>query len=100
MAKLAEIEGQAGQDYIEKQDKDFAAFKQRILELEAAVKDAKALSDSQAARLQELEAEHSSRGAEKDRLEGVIARMETEYNHKLDGLQKDLDVTAAKLKVS
>ena len=61
MAKLAEIEGQAGQDYIEKQDKDFAAFKQRILELEAAVKDAKALSDSQASRLQELEAEHSSR---------------------------------------
>ena len=100
MAKLTEVEGHSGQDYAEKHQEVFGALKQRILELEAALKNATALSDSQVARLKDLEAEHSSRGAEKDRLEGVIARMDTEYKHKIESLQKELDVTLAKLKVT
>ena len=99
MQKLAGIEGHAGEDYAAKQNKAFAAFKQRILELETLLKDANATNDSQGARLKELEAEHSSKGAEKDRLEGIIARMETEYGHKCENLQKELDTTLTKLRV-
>ena len=99
MAKLAEVEGHSGQDYAEKHRDAFAALKQRILELEASLKDANALGDSQMTRLKELEAEHSSRGVEKDRLEGIIAHMEADNCHKLESLQKELNVTLAKLKV-
>ena len=99
MAKLTEVEGHSGQDYAEKHQDAFAALKQRVLELEALLRDANALGDSQMTRLKELEAKHSSRGVEKDRLEGIIAHMEADNRHKLESLQKELNVTLAKLKV-